>query len=91
MKINIEISKEDCNAILNKYGYVTEEVLVHFNKLESENLVDLGSYYVTVAYMNNSRPQCLDKTTIMIEDIDGMQVENVINKLFTRTLMEKIF
>ena len=88
MKINIELPMEYAFKLLHIYGYQHEEILVHFNKFDSELVTKLGSYILRIAY--KERPECLKKDIVMIEDVEGMQFDTVVNKLFNQLLFEKI-
>ena len=83
--MNIELPMEYAYKILDIYGYQSEEILAYFNNLTNE----LSSYKLRIAYKD--RPSCLDKDIIMIDDVDGMQFDVVINKLFNQLLMERLF
>lgn len=89
MKIDIELPMEYTFKLLEIYGYHHEEILVHYNIFDSDLVDELGSYRVRIAY--KERPECLEKDIVMVDDIDGMQFDVVVNKLFNQLLFEKIF
>jgi hypothetical protein len=61
---------------------------VHYNKLDSDTVVELGSYRVKIAY--EGEPECLKKEIIMAEDIEDMRFEKVVGRLFNKLLMDEI-
>lgn len=92
MNINIELSEEHVSLLLKMFGYVTEEVLVWYNKLDDEcNVKELGSYYKTIAYESSKRPEVLNKEKIMLDDVKDYGLNNTVNKLFNELLMKKLF
>lgn len=88
MEIKIRLSNEDVRDILEKYGYKTEKVLVHFNKFEAYDVYELGAYYTTVVY--KERPEVLDKDMVMSDDVKDMILETVVSKLYNQLVFEKI-
>ncbi len=61
---------------------------MHYNKLDSDTVVELGSYRVKIAY--EGEPECLKKEIIMAEDIEDMRFEKVVGRLFNKLLMNEI-
>lgn len=61
---------------------------MHYNKLDSDTVVELGSYRVKIAY--EGEPECLKKEIIMDEDIEDMRFEKVVGRLFNKLLMDEI-
>lgn len=61
---------------------------MHYNKLDSDTVVELGSYRVKIAY--EGEPECLKKEIIMAEDIEDMRFEKVVGRLFNKLLMDEI-
>ena len=61
---------------------------MHYNKLDSDTVVELGSYRVKIAY--EGEPECLKKEIIMAEDIEDMKFEKVVGRLFNKLLMDEI-
>jgi hypothetical protein len=92
MKIEIEINEENISNLLNKFGYVTEEVLVWYNKLDEWCFVkDLGNYHKTVAYPRYHRPEILNKEKIMFDDVKDIGIKEIVNMLFNELLINKLF
>ena len=88
MEIKIRLSNEDVRDILEKYGYKSEKVLVHFNKSEDYDVYELGAYYTTVVY--KERPEVLDKDIVMNDDVKDMILDNVVAELYNKLVFEKI-
>ena len=88
MEIKIRLSNEDVRDILEKYGYKSENVLVHFNKFDTYDVYELGAYYTTVVY--KERPEVLDKDIVMSDDVKDMILETVVTKLYNQLIFEKI-
>jgi len=92
MNINIELSEEYVSKLLRIFDYVTEEVLVWYNKFDEDWCPeDLGCYHKTVAYPRDERPEILKKEKIMFDDVKGMGVNDVVNVLFNELLTAKLF
>ena len=88
MEIKIRLSNEDVRDILEKYGYKSEKVLVHYNKFDTYDVYELGAYYTTVVY--KERPEVLDKDIVMSDDVKDMILETVVTKLYNQLMFEKI-
>jgi hypothetical protein len=88
MEIKIRLSNEDVRDILEKYGYKSEKVLVHYNKFDTYDVYELGAYYTTVVY--KERPEVLDKDIVMSDDVKDMILETVVTKLYNQLVFEKI-
>lgn len=88
MKVDIDIPMEYALKLLQIYSYKHKEILVHYNKLDSDTVVELGSYRVKIAY--EGEPECLKKEIIMAEDIEDMRFEKVVGRLFNKLLIEKM-
>lgn len=88
MKVDIDIPMEYALKLLQIYSYKYKEILVHYNKLDSDAFVELGSYRVKIAY--EGEPECLKKEIIMAEDIEDMRFEKVVGRLFNKLLMDEI-
>lgn len=92
MNINIELSEEYVSKLLRLFDYVTEEVLVWYNKVDDCcHVEDLGSYWKKVAYPKYHRPEILNKEKIMFDDVKHMGVVEVVNSLFNELLVNKLF
>lgn len=93
MKINIELSEENVANVLAMSNFVTEKVLVWYNKLDDDcyHLEELGSYQMVVAYPKYHRPEVLEKEKIMVDDVKHMEVTEVVNELFNELLINKLF
>lgn len=88
MEIKIRLSNEDVRDILEKYGYKSEKVLVHYNKFDTYDVYELGAYYTTVVY--KERPEVLNKDMVMSDDVKDMILETVVTKLYNQLVFEKI-
>lgn len=88
MEIKIKLSNEDVRNILEKFGYQSEKVLVHYNKFDAYDAYELGAYYTTVVY--KERPKVLDKDTVMSDDVKDIILEDVVAKLYNQLVLEKI-
>ena len=88
MEIKIRLSNEDVRDILEKYGYKSEKVLVHYNKFDTYDVYELRAYYTTVVY--KERPEVLDKDIVMSDDVKDMILETVVTKLYNQLMFEKI-
>ena len=88
MEIKIRLSNENVRDILEKYGYKSEKVLVHYNKFDTYDVYELGAYYTTVVY--KERPEVLDKDIVMSDDVKDMILETVVSKLYNQLIFEKI-
>ena len=88
MEIKIRLSNENVRDILEKYGYKSEKVLVHYNKFDTYDVYELGAYYTTVVY--KERPEVLDKDIVMSDDVKDMILETVVSKLYNQLVFEKI-
>ena len=88
MEIKIRLSNENVRDILEKYGYKSEKVLVHYNKFDTYDVYELGAYYTTVVY--KERPEVLDKDMVMSDDVKDMILETVVSKLYNQLVFEKI-
>ena len=88
MEIKIRLSNEDVRDILEKHGYKTEKVLVHYNKFDTYDVYELGAYYTTVVY--KERPEVLDKDIVMNDDVKDMILDNVVAELYNKLVFEKI-
>ena len=88
MEIKIRLSNEDVRDILEKYGYKSEKVLVHYNKFDTYDVYELGAYYTTVVY--KERPEVLNKDMVMSDDVKDMILETVVTKLYNQLIFEKI-
>lgn len=93
MNINIELNEETVANVLAKSNFVTEKVLVWYNKLDDDccHIADLGNYWKTVAYPKYHRPKVLDKEKVMFDDIKEMGIGEVVNTLFNELLINKLF
>jgi hypothetical protein len=88
MKVDIDIPIEYALKLLQIYSYKCKEIVVHYNKLDSDTVVELGSYRVKIAY--EGEPECLKKEIIMADEIDDMRFEKVVGRLFNKLLMDEI-
>jgi hypothetical protein len=88
MKVDIDIPIEYALKLLQIYSYKCKEIVVHYNKLDSDTVVELGSYRVKIAY--EGEPECLKKEIIMADEIEDMRFEKVVGRLFNKLLMDEI-
>ena len=58
MQINLEINDGVIDKLLEKKGYITKDILVHFPLVYSVS--GYGSYYMKVSYPMYNKPKCLD-------------------------------
>jgi len=92
MNINIELNEKYIASLLNIYGYTSERVLVWYNKFDDHNRIeDLGNYWKTIVYPKDNRPKVLEKEKIMFDDVKDMGLTEVINTLFNKLLLSKLF
>lgn len=90
MKIDIKLNKEYVEKLLKIYDYVTEDVLVWYNKLDDDRVIAYGKYWKKVAYPRNCRPEALNAEKIKAEEVEEYGLEEVVENLFSHLLMAKL-
>ena len=92
MKIDINVSKEDCELILREFGYTSEKVILYHNLLDIPDDSDdnLRGVEYMVAYPANDRPKVLDDDKPMVDECDDILYDNVMSKLFNKSIMKVI-
>ena len=92
MNISIKLNEENVSKLLDMFGYTSENVLVWYNKVdENYQFTDLGSYQKTIAYPKHHRPKILEEEKIMFDDVKDMDFNEVVNILFNKLLIKKLF
>jgi hypothetical protein len=92
MKIDINVSKEDCELILKEFGYTSEKVILYHNLLDIPDDSDdnLRGVEYMVAYPVNDKPKVLDENKPMADECDDILYDNVMSKLFNKLIMKAI-
>ena len=92
MNIDITLTEDMCDAVLERYGYTTEKTLLYYNVYEDYNAEDtdenLRSVEYILAYPEEQRPDELNSKHPMIEDLENFKRETVIERLFNQWLFE---
>ncbi len=92
MDINIELNEENVSKLLDMFGYTSEDVLVWYNKVdENYQFTELGNYWKTIVYPKHHRPEILDNEKVMFDDVKDMDANEVVNTLFNKLLIAKLF
>ena len=87
--VELNFTKEETNYILEKCGYVTEDVLAFFpiycgaemGISKSNLLQSYGSMHKRVAYKKGERPKELQGERIYCDDISELEYSKVLTKL----------
>ena len=93
MEINIKLSNEDIDKLLNKYGYRRSKIAIFYNKYgDDEDLYLFGEggvrhYFVDVAWLGE-KPDCLCEKYPTMETVKDYLLENVVNSCFMDSLMK---
>lgn len=90
MEIKIDLSEEAIDKLLKVKGYTVEEVSIHYPKFHYTSEDKYGKFMKRIAYPTNDRPKVLDNEIIKSTDVNGMDYQTVINKLFNEMLIEKL-
>ena len=87
MNVKIDISKDVCDALLMKSGYVTEDAYVYFhNEIVPYGDVKLEKIGIRIAYRDGKRPSELDNEHPMLSNLKEYDYETVINRIFNEKL-----
>lgn len=88
MQINLEINDGVIDKLLEKKGYVTKDILVHFPLVYSVS--GYGSYYMKISYPIYNKPKCLDNEIVLVDDVKDYEYKIVVNKLISDLIAEKL-
>lgn len=88
MQINLEINDGVIDKLLEKKGYVTKDILVHFPLVYSVS--GYGSYYMKVSYPMYNKPKCLDNEIVLVDDVKDYEYKIVVNKVISDLIAEKL-
>ena len=88
MQINLEINDGVIDKLLEKKGYITKDILVHFPLVYSVS--GYGSYYMKVSYPMYNKPKCLDNEIVLVDDVKDYEYKIVVNKLISDLIAEKL-
>lgn len=88
MQINLEINDGVIDKLLEKKGYVTKDILVHFPLVYSVS--GYGSYYMKISYPMYNKPKCLDNEIVLVDDVKDYEYKIVVNKLISDLIAEKL-
>ena len=91
MEINIKLDREDIEKILNANGYVSELVVLWYNCDIEDKIECLCPIKKPIAYRNGERPITLEGENPRLENNKEHMVENVVQKLFKKRLMELMY
>lgn len=90
MEVNINLPEEAVDKLLEKKGYVVENVLVHYQKFHYTREDKYGKFYKTIAYLKDNRPKVLDNEVITLDEVKHLDYNMVVNNLFNELLLEKV-
>ena len=87
--VELNFTKEESNHILERCGYVTEDVLAFFpiycgteiGISKSNLLQSFSSMHILVAYKKGERPKELQGERIYCDDIEEFESSKVLTKL----------
>ena len=88
--IELDFTKEESNLILERCGYVTEDVLAFFPIDCRQDLGISPSYssmHILVAYKKGERPKVLQGEKIYCDDIYDFEYSKVLNKLVKNKIL----
>ena len=88
MQINLEINDGVIDKLLEKKGYVTKDILVHFPLVYSVS--GYGSYYMKISYPMHNKPKCLDNEIVLVDDVKDYEYKIVVNKVISDLIAEKL-
>lgn len=88
MQINLEINDGVIDKLLEKKGYITKDILVHFPLVYSVS--GYGSYYMKISYPMYNKPKCLDNEIVLVDDVKDYEYKIVVNKLISDLIAEKL-
>lgn len=92
MKIDINLSKDDCINLLRKNGYNTfEKVLGYWYTDErDENFKKICSCYVDCVFQKDEKKHLFQEKYPMIEKVKEHSIETIVSKLFNEKLLQLI-
>ena len=97
MKIDIDLTKEQCMDILHVNDYVREEATLYYaldaspyDKDRLDYISDLRAIQANIAYKKGHRPEFLDSEYPMLEDAEEYMFDGVVNKLVNSMLVNSI-
>ena len=95
--MNIEFTNEQCIQLLEKCGYVTEEVMLYYKPRTSpyeddddyspENLMGIKE---KVVYQKNKKPDALNKDFPLIRECEEYLYRKAVDSLVSRLLFKSI-
>jgi hypothetical protein len=94
--MNIEFTSEQCIQLLEKCGYVTEEVMLYYkprtspyedDDYSSENLMGIKE---KVVYQKNKKPDALNKDFPLIRECEEYLYRKAVDSLVSRLLFKSI-
>ena len=96
MRIDINLDFDDCLEILEKNGYVYEELKLYYSldttpyggKLTPQDLIPVNT---KVAYGCKERPKFLDAEYPLLEEAEDYLFDKVIERLFKDMLLRTVF
>ena len=94
--VELNFTKEETNYILDKRGYVTEDVLAYFpiyygtelGISKSNLLQSYGSMHKLVAYKKGERPKELQGERIYCDDISKFECSKVLTRLIKNKILD---
>ena len=93
MKIDIEVSNSMCQLILDKFGYVSEKVVLYYDPMSDVRGIDdapveeLRGMECLIAYPAGARPEFLDEERPLTEDCENIMYDGVVKSLFNSWLI----
>lgn len=92
MKIDIDISKEDCISLLKENGYDNfQKILGWWNADDrDETFKNRCSCYVDCVFHKNDNSPLFKEKHPLIENVREHSVETVISKLFNKKILQLI-
>jgi hypothetical protein len=96
MKINIELSKSVCDTILERCGYISENVTLYYDPMNSIRVdeakpEELRGVQRVVCYPKGNRPEILSEEYPLIGECMDILYEKVIEDLFNSWLVKTMF
>ena len=89
----IDLTDEQCDFLLKKYGYVKETLLAYYQMYGSDEEDDMikpsASFNYTIAYKKGQRPAYLDGTKYPLKTkLNDYDYEKLIHELFIKHIFE---
>lgn len=88
--IVLDFTKEEIDHILDKCGYVTEDVLAFFPSDCRQDLNINPSYssmHILVAYKKGERPKELEGERVYCDDISNYEYSKILTKLVKNKIL----